>query len=257
MTQKLKTRALVLQNIRWSDTSKIVHLFTEERGNLKTIAKGALRPKSPFRGVLENLNAVEVVLSLKETRSLQIVSEASLLNPFGHIRENLNSMAVALSILELVKGTVRYEEEVHELFNFTLETLLHLEQIRNRHQLLFLLKYLLFLSHYLGFGWNLHHCRVCGKVPEQFPVSVDLVNGGIVCQRCRPAPPPAGGMGLSEFHRKVLLWLDRVPLADLATLDRQQLPEQDYQRLLDLLLDHLNYHTEQNLQLKSLKMYIP
>ncbi len=256
MTPKIKTRALVLQNIRWSDTSKIVSLFTEARGIVKAIAKGALRPKSPFRGVLENLNAVEVVLAVKETRGLQIVSDANLLNPFGHIRENLNSMAVALSILELVKNTLRFEEEVQELFESTLETLIQLDRIQNRHQLLFLLKYLLYLSHYLGFGWDFRFCRECGQVPEKFPVSVDLVNGGIICQRCRPVPA-SGALVLNEFHRKVLLWLEKTTPAELAVLDRQQLPQQDYQRLLDLLLAHLNYHTEQNLQLKSLKMYIP
>ena len=59
MTKTIKTEALVIHGMRWSDTSKIIHLFTSEKGYIKLIARGAMKPKSPFRGVLENLNHIE------------------------------------------------------------------------------------------------------------------------------------------------------------------------------------------------------
>ena len=80
MTQTLKTEALVLHGLRWSESSKIIHFFTAERGSIKAIARGVLRPKSSLRGILENLNHVQLIISLKETRSLQIISQTDLIN---------------------------------------------------------------------------------------------------------------------------------------------------------------------------------
>ncbi|HQU71220.1 MAG TPA: recombination protein O N-terminal domain-containing protein, partial [Calditrichia bacterium] len=57
MSEVLKTEALILGALRWRESSKIVHLYTRELGAVSVIAKGALRPKSPFRGALEALAA--------------------------------------------------------------------------------------------------------------------------------------------------------------------------------------------------------
>ena len=51
----LETRAigLILRTRRLTETSLIVHWLTAEEGRVATVAKGALRPKSPFRGKLD------------------------------------------------------------------------------------------------------------------------------------------------------------------------------------------------------------
>src|SRR2546425_10246216 len=50
------TPAVVLQTYRYSETSKVVRLATRELGVQSAIAKGALRPKSPFGAGLELLS---------------------------------------------------------------------------------------------------------------------------------------------------------------------------------------------------------
>ena len=45
--------AILMRKIRFSDTTLIVEWLTEDFGRLKTIAKGALRPKSTFAGKLD------------------------------------------------------------------------------------------------------------------------------------------------------------------------------------------------------------
>ncbi|MEO6789128.1 MAG: recombination protein O N-terminal domain-containing protein, partial [Chthoniobacteraceae bacterium] len=47
------TAAILLRKTRFSETSLIVTWFTRDCGRLKTIVKGALRPKSRFAGVLD------------------------------------------------------------------------------------------------------------------------------------------------------------------------------------------------------------
>ena len=47
------TEAIVIRLTRLTETSLIVHWFTEGHGLVKTVAKGARRTKSPFAGQLD------------------------------------------------------------------------------------------------------------------------------------------------------------------------------------------------------------
>ena len=49
----LKTTGFVLRLHPVTETSLIVTWFTSDHGKLRTMAKGARRPKSPFRGSVE------------------------------------------------------------------------------------------------------------------------------------------------------------------------------------------------------------
>ena len=248
MTQTLKSPALVLHSIRWSESSKIVHLFTSEKGYLKAIARGALRPKSPFRGNLENLNHIEVIVNIKEGRGLQLISQVSLLNPFSSVRENLEATAIAFAVSELLRAVVHENEASQPLFQFTIRTLEELNSSQTGPVIFLLIRYLLYLSEYLGFGWNLQVCAGCKKVPTKFPLRAEIVNGSIFCPDC-VSRTNLKTIPLSSEQWQLLLRLQQE--SPTATL-RPEIPGQP---LIDLLLSHLSYHTEQNLQLRSLKLY--
>jgi DNA repair protein RecO (recombination protein O) len=256
MTQTLKSEALVLHSMRWSESSKIIQLFTAERGLLKVIARGVMRPKSSFRGVLESLNHVEIVVGIKDTRDLQIVTQAELMNSFSQMRENLDNTAMAYAIAELLRKFIHQNEASHPIFRFTIQTLEVLNQSILRHPLILLIRYILYLSEYLGFGWNMESCRNCGKLPEKFPIGTDLVNGAIVCGNCIHGSE-LSGYRLSRLQWRLCYRLQQMIPAEVPELI-QKIPEDlVYQPVLDLLISHLNYHTDQSFQLKSLKMFLP
>ncbi len=63
--------ALVLHTIAWRETSLIVEVFTREHGRLGLIAKGARRPRSALRGLLQPFQPLAVRWSGKsELRNL-------------------------------------------------------------------------------------------------------------------------------------------------------------------------------------------
>lgn len=255
MTETIKTRALVVYAMPWSDTSKIIHLFTHEHGYLKVIAKGARRPKSPFRGVMEVLNEVEAVLSVKESRGLQILTQADLLDTFHNIRDDLNRTAIAFSILELIRLLLNYREPMTSMYEYTIRTLQTMNRPDAKEPLLYLLYFLLVLSRYLGFAWDFSHCARCQKTPQSFPLQVDLANGAIICRNCAP-PGTEASRRLDRRQWELLSRLEEAIPQDAKALNAV-LPSSANGRILELLLDHLRYHTDQSLQLKSLKMYLP
>ena len=62
--------AIVLRSIDYGETSRIVTLFTRERGKIGVMAKGARANRSRFGSTLEPLSHINVVLYYKPGRDL-------------------------------------------------------------------------------------------------------------------------------------------------------------------------------------------
>jgi len=78
--------AILLRRTRFSDTSLIVAWFSREHGKLKTIAKGALRPKSIFAGKLDLFFQCELNISWSRQSDLHTLREAVVVDSFAGIR---------------------------------------------------------------------------------------------------------------------------------------------------------------------------
>jgi len=120
------TSAIVFKSVDYQETSKIVTLFTEEHGKLAVIVRGAKKQKSKFSGLIEVGNILDVVYYHKESRSVQILTEASLLEKTLNLRLNFEKMAAAMSAVELISQLLHEGEVNRPLFDFTKNFLLWL-----------------------------------------------------------------------------------------------------------------------------------
>jgi len=250
MAELLKTEAIVLSAIRWRESSKIVHLYSRELGSVRIIAKGALRPKSPFRGVLETMNHIEVILSQKSTRSLQILTSASLTHSFLPIREDLEKTAVAFSILELLSSLFSMHEPVENFFDYLIVLLEQIERNNSGQNLPFLWHLLFRTSHVLGFSWNIETCLRCDEPVKSGPVAIDSANSGFRCGNC------AGFSNASKQALSLDEWQSLQTFLNNAVPNSDRLPVFKADWLSYALLRQLSIHTDINLELKSLKWYM-
>ena len=111
-------------------------LFTKEHGKMAVIVRGVKKQKSKFSGLIEVGNLLDVVYYHKDTRSVQILTEASLLEKTLNLRVNFEKMATAMSALELISQLLHEGEVNKPLFKFTRKFLLWLDQSdENPHQI--------------------------------------------------------------------------------------------------------------------------
>jgi len=253
MSQTITTEALVLHCIRWSESSKIVNLFIRDAGIIKAIAKGALRPKSPFRGVLEALNYVEVVLSVKESRGLQIVTSAALIDGFLEIKEDLNKTAFAFAILELIHKLFRISGEVQKFFQYTISVLKQISRAKESKLSMYFGHFLFRISEELGFGWAIEKCLICEKVPRQFPVYLNSQNGGVICSAC-VQKIGVTGLALNAGEWTQLLNLSSSPINAIQNAENK-IEKSRWKEIVGALVHHLSVHTEGEIELKSLNWY--
>lgn len=180
-------RALILHATPYSETSKILRLYTEERGLRSVIAKGAQRPKSRYGGILEPFTEGAATFFLKENRDLHTLSGFELRRSRQALGRSLLGFAGASLLAELIlrAGT---EEPQPALFHAAVDALdaiaaAETDAVRERAVLAGAWR----IVAELGFEPQLNACVTCTReIGPAEDVRFDAVAGGVACTRCRP-----------------------------------------------------------------------
>ncbi len=118
------TRATIIRLTRLTDTSLIVHWFSETLGLIKTVAKGARRPQSPFAGQLDLFFAGEITLQRVRLGELHGLREVSIDSWREGLRRNYTSTLFAGYCCQLLECAVEPEHpdpELHGLLGRALD----------------------------------------------------------------------------------------------------------------------------------------
>ena len=121
-----KASAILINRNRLTETSLIVHWCSAEAGLFKTVAKGALRPKSPFAGRLDLFVTCDVVLVRSPRTDLHILKEVHLTGPRLQLRDSYRRVLAASYFSKLVEMVAERETPlagVHELLRLSLDYL--------------------------------------------------------------------------------------------------------------------------------------
>lgn len=178
-----RATGLVVRGTDWSETSRIVTLFTRERGKVRALAKGGRRLKSGFEVALDLLSVCDVVFIHKPGGGLDLLTEARIAERFPSLRTDLPSLHAGYYIAELLSDGTQDLDPHPNLFDAArlalraggVEPLPAFEVVWLRE---------------LGYSPRLDACAVCGRVrigPATGPVTISPTAGGIVCRNCRGA----------------------------------------------------------------------
>lgn len=120
------TRATILRLTRLTDTSLIVTWLSGAHGLIKTVAKGARRPKSPFAGLLDLFFTGEIVFERAKRGDLHHLREVTVRSWREGLRKSYDSMLLAGYCCQLVEAALEPEhpdEDLHDLLGRALDHL--------------------------------------------------------------------------------------------------------------------------------------
>ncbi len=100
-----KTAAILIRKTRLTETSLIVHWCTEHCGLIKTVAKGALRPKSAFAGKLDLFFDAEIEFVPSRKSDLHVLRELAVGNARFGLRESYLRTQAAAYFVQLLELT--------------------------------------------------------------------------------------------------------------------------------------------------------
>ena len=173
----VKVKGIIISENNYSETSKLLNIFTKEYGIVGVIAKGAKRLKSPLRSVTTKLTYAYFQFNYKEGKLSNLIC-ADVINPFNEIKKDLLKISYSSYLLELTSQVIKQSNE-KEIFNLLEDSLLKIEEgfdpviITN----ILELKYL----DYLGIKPELNSCSVCGSTKI---LTVSTSKGGFICTNC-------------------------------------------------------------------------
>lgn len=122
------TPAILLRKRNLTETSLLVTWFTENHGRLKTVAKGARRPKSPFAGRLDLFYECEIQFARSRRSDLHTLGELVLRTTYEGLRLDARRVALAAYFVELLELVTEAEHPVPELFELFQRALAHLNK---------------------------------------------------------------------------------------------------------------------------------
>ena len=123
----INTNAIVLKTFSYGETSLISRCFTEDRGKISFIIKGAKSKKNLIAPYFQPLSYINIIFNENEKRELQIVSKVSFVKIWTQIPLSLKKMTLAQSILEISDFTLENNDPYSNLFRILIKTFLYFE----------------------------------------------------------------------------------------------------------------------------------
>ncbi len=148
----VKTRGIIFRSVKYSETSIIADIYTEEKGLRSYIISGVRTQRARTKAsLLQVMSLVELVVYHRNDKTLTRIKEIKPAYVYHAIPFQLARGAVGLFMAELARKTIREEAEQNlPLFNFLYESFCLLDRtehsVRNFH-----LSFMLQLTGFLGF----------------------------------------------------------------------------------------------------------
>ncbi|MBN1464959.1 DNA repair protein RecO [candidate division KSB1 bacterium] len=241
-----KAEAIILHSRKQGETSKILTLYTREYGKISVMAKGSRGLRSKYLGTLEMFNHVSIVFYRKEGRSLQYLSDASIVESFPLLHGQLGKIALAAVACEMVD--VNEEEASHpEQFQLLLSALRSFNDSEQGLRNILRAFQIQYISH-AGYAPMLEACCYCQKLQADEVNFLSLERGVYSCGQCGLLPEAS--RRVRGYVIELLRWLKNVPIenAAQARVSRSAGEEMDA-----ILADYLKTHVEAFAHLHSIE----
>lgn len=169
---------IILSEINYSESSKILNVLTDKYGLIGILSKGCRNIKSKLRGVSRKLIYGTFHVYYKE-HGLSTLTGVDLNCSFSHIIMDLEKVSYASYLLDLV-GQVIKQNDDKKIFELLKDTLLKMEE--GLSPIIFMNILELKLLDYLGVNPSIDCCAICGSNQDIVTLSSD--SGGYLCRNC-------------------------------------------------------------------------
>lgn len=178
----MTTAGVVLREVNYKESDKILTVLTREAGKLTISARGCQRKNSAIAAVSQLLCYSE--LTLYEYRGRWSIREGEVLREFRGVRSDLDRLALGAWFAELTEALTPEEVPAPEVLSLLLNAL-HVLEATDRPLKLVKAAFELKLMALAGYEPRLERCAVCGREPEQ--PRFHLNQGVLHCPGCREA----------------------------------------------------------------------
>lgn len=238
----INTEAIILRITNYSDSRKMVTLFTQSKGKITAIGFGSNKLTSATNSIYQIGNLVSVSLNKnEETATIGTITNIESKNLFKATKSNLEKIMFAQYLLEYCDKNLEELDKNIQLYNKLLLFLNHIEYNNVTKNLIS--SWHLSAIRTLGFNPHIWSCRDCNK--EITSGYWSTKDGGMCCGK-----ETKEGKFIEPLELKVL----KVLSAEVPLKSEIEIPQTIFQLILHFT--KFNSYVPEN-SLKSLYIFLP
>lgn len=178
------TNAINLKSYNLSESDKIIVMYSQDKGLIKCVAKGAKKSNSKLGGRLDMFVANKLLLY--KGKNLDKICQAEALNTFNKTRTNYDKLLYSSYLAEIINNFCTENdansEDIYQLFYLALE---HISNAKNKTEvLIYTIKFQLKIMKLLGYEMTFDRCIHCNKEIGDKNSYFDINQGGSLCEEC-------------------------------------------------------------------------
>ena len=173
-----KIEGIILSEVDYKESSKIINVLTKEYGIIGFIAKGTKKVNSPLTAVTSKLTYGYFHVKYKEN-GLSTLMEVDVIDRFKNIKKDISMMSYSLYLLELSDRVYKHSEN-NTIYDELIASLKKIDEGYDYQVItnIFELKML----DYLGIRPVVDECVNCGSKHDI--VTISSYKGGYLCKNC-------------------------------------------------------------------------
>lgn len=226
-----KINGVIIKTQDYSETHKIITIFSNKIGKFTAIARGAKKPKSRMAALTQPFIYGEFLVYI--SKGLSTLQQGDSLNSFRSIREDIFKTAYAAYIAELTDKLMDSHSPDYYLYEQFYKTLQWISE--NEDLEIPTIMYELKLYQRAGFAPIVDCCVNCGETNHPFSFSIQ--EGGLLCPKCKNSIDPES-IQLSFGVAKLLYLLSHVGIEQVGDITVKNKNKQLLRQLLDAYYDH-------------------
>ena len=172
-----KVEGIVISEVPYHETSKIINVLTKADGIIGIVARGAMRPKNPYMGLTNKLTYGYFYINYRDNLSSLI--EVDLINNFKNIKKDLLKMSYSIYLTDLVNQVYKHEQN-KEIYSNYVASLIKINEGFDPLVITNILE--LKMLDYLGIRPCIDKCVNCYNTSDI--VTISSYRGGYLCNNC-------------------------------------------------------------------------
>jgi len=174
-----KTRGIILNHIKYTDSGIVVRLYTRKFGRQSFLIKGMRNKKTGKHNILfQPMFIIDLEINYKASREMQVLKEFSVSFAPYNIHSDIKKSCVAIFLGEVLTAILKEESPHVEMFDFIEESIIYFDRCKEGFANFHII-FLAGLSSFLGFE--------PGTRTNVNDIFFDMTNGIFV-----PIPPTHG-----------------------------------------------------------------
>ena len=173
-----KVEGLIIGETNYSESSKILKVFSKEYGIISIMSKGCRSLKSKLRGVSTKLTYANFQIHYKEN-GISTLIEADVIDTLKNIRMDIEKIYYISYIIDIAEQVYKHSNN-KEIYSILISTIKKLNENYDPNVLIIILE--LKLLDFLGIKPSVDSCSICGNTKNILTISIE--DGGFICQNC-------------------------------------------------------------------------